>query len=309
MSHGSSLARAFERQIQVLATILRPATIAHYRYTARSFLGYLASFPGLGRADQLRRDPHIFGWMEQLWLQQPPLCASTRLGHLIRLRRLFDGLSDLAHPPRPGLVRSEDLPRLDYLLPRPLPVEDDARLDEHLRSDNDLLSNALLLLRGTGLRIGELADLAPDCLHHIDGPHWAIRVPVGKLHSERWVPVDDDVRHTVARLQLLRALPPHSPEELFLLPRPRGRTDLLTVLRQRLRAAAQRSGCSIAPVPHQLRHYAEFRTMPSKSRLMQRQPGMTAFARVQVVDELGIVQRTLQVLKKGQQLVVRPVST
>jgi hypothetical protein len=38
-------------------------------------------------------------------------------------------------------------------------------------------------------------------------------------------------------------------------------------------------------------------------------PGMTAFARVQVVDELGIVQRTLQTLKKGQQLVVRPVST
>ena len=45
--------------------------------------------------------------------------------------------------------------------------------------------------------------------------------------------------------------------------------------------------------PHRFRHYAEFRTMPSKSQPMQRQPGMTVFARVQVVDGLGIVSETV----------------
>jgi hypothetical protein len=42
----------------------------------------------------------------------------------------------------------------------------------------------------------------------------------------------------------------------------------------------------------EFRHYAEFRTMPSKSRLTQRQREMTRVARVRVVDGLGIVQRT-----------------
>jgi site-specific recombinase XerD len=143
---------------------------------------------------------------------------------------------------------------LDSLLPRPLSVEDDARLEQQLRSDNDLLSNALLLLRGTGLRIGELVDLASDCLHPIDGEHWAIRVPLGKLHSERWTPVDQDLRQTLARLSFLRTLPPGNPAEHYLLPRPRGRIDLMSVLRHALRAAAQRAGCSVSAVPHQLRH-------------------------------------------------------
>ena len=44
--------------------------------------------------------------------------------------------------------------------------------------------------------------------------------------------------------------------------------------------------------PHRFRHYAEFRTMPSKSRLMQRQRGMTAVVNAQVVGGLGIVRRT-----------------
>src|SRR5437899_717376 len=38
-------------------------------------------------------------------------------------------------------------------------------------------------------------------------------------------------------------------------------------------------------------HYAEFRTMPSKSRT-QRKPGMTAVARAQLVGGLGIVRRS-----------------
>src|SRR5262249_43325496 len=145
-----------------------------------------------------------------------PLSSGSRAGHLIRLRRLIDLLADHAAPPPPGLLRSDDIPKPDDVLPRPLTPEDDARLLAELRRRNDLLSNALLLTRLPGRRCGEPADLAADCLRHVGGEHWALNVPVGKLHNERWTPVDAPVRDLVARLRFLATLAPgHAADRLL----------------------------------------------------------------------------------------------
>jgi integrase len=154
---------------------------------------FAQQFPEVRQPAQLIRDPHILGWIEHLWMSRvhgsgPPLRKHTRAAQLIRLRKLLDLLADHAHPPKPGWLWSEDIPRPDQLLPRPLTPEQDAALQTALGKRNDLLSNALLLMRLTGLRIGECADLAPDCLRHLGEDRWAIHVPVGKLHTERWVP-------------------------------------------------------------------------------------------------------------------------
>jgi hypothetical protein len=60
-----------------------------------------------------------------------------------------------------------------------------AQLDDRFARD------AITVLRRTGLRIGELLDLELDHLvdYGINGT-W-LRVPLGKLHNERSVPVDD----------------------------------------------------------------------------------------------------------------------
>lgn len=250
------LEEALRARVRLLETTLRPSTARQYQGTVRLFLAYLRqSFPEVRRADQLRRDPHLLGWLEYLWKRRAPipLCAASRAAHLIRLRKLFDLLADHAFPPRPGLLLSEDLPRLDQVLPRPLTPEDDVRLQAELRQRNDLLSNALLLTRGTGMRIGETIDLAPDCLCHLEGDRWALHVPLGKLHSERWTPVDAEVRAVVARLSFWRTLPPAAAPE-FLLPRPKGRGRLGQDLRAALRQAAAAAGISSQVVPHQLRH-------------------------------------------------------
>jgi integrase len=200
----------------------------------------------------------VLGWLEYLWTRRvshsgKPLCAASRAGHLIRLRKLFDLLADHAFPPRPGLLLGEDIPRLDQVLPRPLTPEDDARLQAELLGRNNLLSNALLLTRLTGMRIGETVDLAADCLRHLGGDQWALHVPVGKLHNERWTPVDEQVRTLIARLRFLRLLPPAAPPE-FLLPRPKGRGVLGTQLRTALSDAATQAGITAHIVPHQMRH-------------------------------------------------------
>jgi integrase len=253
------LEKALRARVRLLATTLRPSTVRHYEQTARLFTAYLReSFPDVRRASHLRRDPHMLGWLEYLWQRRArstvkPLCSQTRGAHLIRLRKLFDLLADHAFPPRPGLLLSEDIPRPDQTLPRPLTPEDDLRLQAELRSRNDLLANALLLQRLTGMRIGETADLAPGCLRHIGGEDWALHVPVGKLHSERWTPVDEQVRSIVTRLRFLATLPPAATPE-FLLPRPKGREALCQQLRAALAEAARAAGISAHIVPHQLRH-------------------------------------------------------
>jgi len=253
------LEEALRARVRLLATTLRPATVRQYEHTVRLFMTFLrASFPEVRRADRLRRDPHVLGWLEYLWTRRvsfsgKPLSAVSRAAHLIRLRKLFDLLADHAFPPRPGLLLSEDIPHPDDVLPRPLTPEDDARLQAELRRRNDLLSSALLLTRLTGMRIGETADLAADCLRHLGGEQWVVHVPVGKLHNERWTPVDEQARSVIARLRFLRTLPPAAPPE-FLLPRPKGSHVLCVQLRAALSAAATDAGITPHIVPHQMRH-------------------------------------------------------
>jgi site-specific recombinase XerD len=253
------LEEALRARVRLLATTLRPTTVDNYQHTVRLFMAYLRQrFPEIRHASQLKRDPHMLGWLEHLWMQRvsftdQPLHAHTRAAHLLRLRRLFDLLTDHRFPPRPGLLWRQDIPRAEDALPRPLAPEDDIRLKTELRRRSDLLSNALLLTRLTGVRIGETVDLSADCLRHLGDDQWSLHVPAVKVPKERWVPVDSEGRDIVARLLFLRALPPAAPPE-FLLPRPKGREALLIQLRAALCEAASQTGITAHIVPYQLRH-------------------------------------------------------
>ena len=56
----------------------------------------------------------------------------------------------------------------------------------------ELAACALRLQRSCGLRIGELLDLELDCVHEVPGQGAWLKVPLGKLDTERMVPLDDD---------------------------------------------------------------------------------------------------------------------
>ena len=254
----TSLEQIFETQIQTLASTLQPSTARHYRGTARHFLAYLqAEFPQLSRLSQLRRDPHLLGWFRWLCERQPPLCNEVRFQHLLRLRRLLEDLAANAHSLRPDLIRREDFPLRAHYLPRPLSLEDDQRLQQELRRTDDLLCNALLLMRATGLRLGECTHLSLNCLRQVGPEEWAVLVPLGKLRSERLVPVDPEVQRIVARILALRALAPPSKlakSQGLLLPSRGGYFALRDTLRRALAQAAKRAGCSTHVMSHRLRH-------------------------------------------------------
>jgi hypothetical protein len=62
----------YARAVASLGAALNPETIRHYRGTVRSFLTYLgATYPRVNTLKQLRRDPHILGWMSRRRSQTP----------------------------------------------------------------------------------------------------------------------------------------------------------------------------------------------------------------------------------------------
>ena len=253
----ASLEQIFETHIQMLALTLRPNTVEEYRSTGRRFVTYLrTAFPQVRRFSQLRRDPHLLSWFRWLSEQQPPLGNATRFNYLIRLRRLLHDLTANSHSIQPDFIRREDFPPQPRYLPRPLPLQEGQFLQQELRRTNDLAANALLLIRASGIRIGECIDLSMDCLRQLEPDRWALHVPLGKLHTERLVPADPELRHIVERILTLRAWAPPShlaKSQCLLLPRG-GRHTLAKTLRLVLAQAAKRAGCSTHVTPHQLRH-------------------------------------------------------
>ena len=254
------LAEVFWRAVDSIAAPLSPGTVRGYRAVTRSFLRYLgADHDEIRSLQQLRREPHILGWLAHLRSRKPPIVLATHVNNVVRLRHILEELAwnekmpDLAH-----LLRPDDSPRRERKVPRPLTAENDQLLQQELVRRNDLASNVLLLLRHTGMRIGECVDLPSDCLHAGAPEEWAIHVPLGKMKTERLVPVDSFVCQLVQRLRFLRSLDP-MPADGFLLARPRGREMLLRGLRKSLHEITAAAGISAWIVPHQLRHtYATF---------------------------------------------------
>ena len=247
------LVQQFQRAIDSLTAALSPASARQYRAVARCFLIYLGEeHPAIRSLDQLRRDPHILGWFVDLRSQD--LAPAVYIARLLLMRCMLEELAwsaqipDLAH-----LIRREDIPRAPQRLPRALTVQQDQLIQQELLRRNDLPSNVFLLLRHTGMRIGECADLAYDCLHNAGPDRWAIHVPLGKLKTERMVPIDSFVCQLVHRLRFFRSFDP-LPFDGRLLARPRDKHTLEKQLRPYLSDVAAVVGIPTRIVPHQLRH-------------------------------------------------------
>src|SRR5699024_10076363 len=113
---------------------------------------------------------------------------------VLAIHCLLNDIAEWGWPEAPArrLVFRSDLPKLPRALPRYLPPDTDRQLTAALEACPDrLVAAALLLQRATGLRIGELVDLELDCVHEIPGQGAWLKVPLGKVATERMVPLDE----------------------------------------------------------------------------------------------------------------------
>ncbi|CAG7618214.1 tyrosine-type recombinase/integrase [Rhodococcus opacus] len=161
--------------------------------------------------------------------------------------------------PARRLIFRTDLPRAQRFLPRYLPVDADRKLTAALSdSPYRLAADALLVQRACGLRIGELLDLELDCIHEIPGQGSWLKVPLGKLDSERMIPLDEEVLTLVDRITATR-----SPGRPMRHPRTGAPADFLfthhgkrlsqNAVRSELNRAAETAGLGHV-TQHQLRH-------------------------------------------------------
>ena len=168
-------------------------------------LGHFARFlaacdPAVASLAGLDRQRHIEPYLAAVAATRNPrtgtvLSASERRSRILTVGRMIDDIIEWgwAEAPPRRLVFTRDIPRLPRALSRYLPPDADRALAAALHaSPHRLLAAALLLLRATGMRIGELLDLELDCVHEVPGAGAWLKVPLGKLDTERMVPIDED---------------------------------------------------------------------------------------------------------------------
>jgi integrase len=261
------VARQIEAYLQLKLATCHPKTVSSLATRLTWFGLFLTEIdpdlPGLAGLDRRR---HIEPYLASL-----PGTPSTRNDAVITIadqhRRVLavgNFLSDITQwgwrdAPARRLIFPGDTPRLPRALPRYLPADADRRLADALRrSPYELSAGALLLQRACGLRIGELLDLELDCVHEIPGSGAWLKVPLGKLDTERMVPLDEETVALIDKITAIRS-PGHP------LPHPRyarlaqflfthhGRRLSQRAVREELDRAAAAAGLGHT-TPHQLRH-------------------------------------------------------
>jgi integrase len=180
------------RYLDQIALSLRPATVDAADIALRGLAQHLAAEGCDCFAAVERR--HIESYKH--WLAT----ADTRNGHpparntirqrLGLVRSFFDRIIEWDWADAPGRTPmfTIDVPVADDPLPRFLDDAQAARLLAAATHAEPLDRLVVELLARTGLRASELCDLESDAVGRIGGAWW-LRVPVGKLRNDRYIPL------------------------------------------------------------------------------------------------------------------------
>lgn len=249
------LAATMLRYLEQIALSLRPGTVGQADTSLRAFAGWLTHHhPQLDTIAAIRRE-HIEAY--KTWLHRQDgyhgrtLSVATISHRLGDLRSFLDRITEWGWPDAPDrpLIFLGDFPRPDRPLPRFLDDGAATKLLAAARSHPDPFVQLVVeMLARTGLRTGELLDLTTDAVVQIGTHHW-LRVPIGKLHTDRYIPLHPAVK------ALLDNWIARRPDTLRtnLLFIDRGRRIPRSRLQHALADCAIRAGLGHV-TPHQLRH-------------------------------------------------------
>lgn len=253
-----------DRYLEEIAGCLRPKTVSNSRTEIKGFIRYLNDkHPDVKSFSQLKRS-HITGWLT--YLAGQPIKKSTIRHKCIKLKRFFDQIQGerWKEAPQEELFRHGDLPPQDKGLPRQLSADVDEQLKAALYDKGDFVHKGMLLLRNTGLRVQEFVDLEVDSLRQLSDGTWCLHVPLGKLHSERVIPVSSEsVQLFHELLELRGTTPPIKHPETgklthFLFVHPDGwrfgKRYSHDVFQYHLGKIEKKAGLRDHPTPHRLRH-------------------------------------------------------
>ncbi|MGZ4639507.1 MAG: tyrosine-type recombinase/integrase [Actinomycetes bacterium] len=264
------------RYVHTRAAVLRPRSVESLVNDLLPFAEFLtARHPEVDALARLERS-HVEAFLTwnrtRAWrgrkARARPIGPAVAQSTVLSVRNMLQDIAawDWADAPTKRLVFAADIPKLDRALPRALAPDVDAALMAAVAALDDPFARAgLQVLRGTGLRVGELLDLEVHAVIDYGPAGTWLRVPLGKLATERSVPLDAATLAVLdqwaARRGAHRPIPhPRTGKPTDFLFTEHGRRLGATRLRNGLLAAAAAAdlrgigGGPMTITPHQLRH-------------------------------------------------------
>jgi integrase len=197
------LAATIACYLDQIALSLRPASVTSAESILGLFAGFLADHhPDVVGAADIGR-AHIESY--KAWLASRPArgakpATATIRSRLSTVRMFFERIIEWGWDDAPARVPifAGDIPKRDERLPRFL---DDATFAKFMRAARNqtrpLTRIVIELLARTGMRVGELCALHADAVVLIGSSHW-LRIPVGKLHNDRYIPLHPELADQLA---------------------------------------------------------------------------------------------------------------
>jgi integrase len=238
-----------------LAVSSRPSTVDAVELALRLFTSRVTTFDPACRAVRDVERRHIEDYKNWLAARRgksgKPLSTQTIRHRLGFIRTFFERLIEYGDEDAPAgvLVFQRDFPALDEPLPKFLDDPAAAEFMAALALDPNPRRRLMVeLLARTGMRVGELSALEDDAMVRIGAIDW-LRIPVGKLHNDRYVPLHPILVDLIVDYRARRG----RPRSGRLVERNDGKPfDRRTIARY-VAAVAKRAGIGHVH-PHQLRH-------------------------------------------------------
>jgi site-specific recombinase XerD len=254
-ARAPQLTATMGRYLGQLTTFLAPRSIDAADNTLRQFAGWLTDTTDVSTVSDIKRS-HIEDY--KVWLaarpgaKGPVMAKNTQRQRLRMIRIFFERLIEWDWPDAPvrNPILHGDIPPRPEPLPKFLDDRSAAKLMAAARTHHLPRYRLVVeMLARTGLRAGELCDLAADAVTQIGDAHW-LRVPVGKLRNDRYIPLHPDLVELLADWTATNA--EHIRAQRRLIADHHAPIDRRTVHRI-VATTARRAGIGHVH-PHQLRH-------------------------------------------------------
>lgn len=192
------LVSTFRRYLIQLTTFLAPRSVDMADAALRQFTRWIVATTSVKTVAAITRTQFED---YKVWLAVQPgmkgssMAKNTQRHRLRTIKICFERLIEWEWPDAPGRnpILSGDIPPRTDPLPKFLNDQDAAKLMAAARAHRLPRYRLVVeILARTGLRASELCELEADAVCKIGDAHW-LRVPVGKLRNDRFIPLHPDL--------------------------------------------------------------------------------------------------------------------
>jgi integrase len=237
-----------------VAVSLRPGTVTSIGIALRQFCQHLLEehpeVSGFADVTRVHVESYKLSLSRRRTRKHKALAPNTVRVRILMLRTFFDRIIEWGWDDAPARIPVflADVPPQDLPLPKALDDVSAVRFLKAAAAETDPRRQLVVeLLARTGMRIGELCALPSDAVEIRDGEFW-LRVPLGKLHNDRCVPLHPRLVELLGAWQLH-----HDDAGTGLLITTDGRPLNRHAATRMVRRVAKAAGIGHVH-PHQLRH-------------------------------------------------------